>query len=277
MRWKLGLVCGVFMSGALAQNDASEAPAFSKAEVSRLAAMAPAERRAELKAMDPADRRGLWFAVMAETRGKSATATGNYRAATSGNTDTLDAGDAETNNGTPKMAVPQTGMIQYDSGPFTQSFGGGSLVGNRFDTVAGQSMQNGTVTAVQAVVVPGPSVSTTSAGFVILGPQTGGGGANALFSTFAIPNVGATETIDFLGISATFTNSFHVLFGDFSSGYVPAFGPGTTMGQGRHGVVGYTGGVGPNITSTFDFGGSLNSFVRASATILPVELLKNED
>jgi hypothetical protein len=38
-------------------------------------------------------------------------------------------------------------------------------------------------------------------------------------------------------------------------------------------MVGYTGGMGPNITSTFDFGGQFNSFIRSSATILPVELL----
>ena len=30
------------------------------------------------------------------------------------------------------------------------------------------------------------------------------------------------------------------------------------------GVVGYTGGMGPNITGTFDFGGTLNALVRAT-------------
>jgi hypothetical protein len=38
-------------------------------------------------------------------------------------------------------------------------------------------------------------------------------------------------------------------------------------------VVGYTGGTGPNITGTFDFGGTLNAFVRARGNIVPVELM----
>lgn len=271
MRWKLGLVCGLCVSAAFAQTGGGGLPTLDEAEVNRLAELAPAERRAALKAMDPAERRGLWYAVMARVRanrGIEAPARGAYRAATP-------AGVAEAKSAAaPKAALggAQIGQIQYDSGPFTQTFGGGAIVGNRFNTAAGRDLQNGMVTAVQGVVVPGAAVTTSSAGFVLLGPQTGGGGAMALFSSFTAA-AGATDTVDFTGFSENFSDSYYVLFGDFSNSYVPAFGTGTTLGQGRHGVVGYTGGMGPNITGTFNFGGALNGFVRASGTILPVELL----
>lgn len=271
MRWKLGVVCGLCVSAAFAQTGGGQVPAVSETEVNRLAALAPAERRAALKAMDPAERRGLWFAVMAKVRadrGIEAPGRGNYRAATP------DGAPAAKSAASPDAALggSQIGQIQYDSGPFTISFGGGAIIGNRFDTVAGRALQNGNVTGVQAVVIPGPANTTSSAGFVLLGPQTGGGGAMALFSSFTVA-AGATDTVDFTGFSENFSGSYFVLFGDFSNSYVPVFGAGTTLGQGRHGMVGYTGGMGPNITSTFDFGGQFNSFIRSSATILPVELL----
>jgi hypothetical protein len=130
------------------------------------------------------------------------------------------------------------------------------------------------VTEVVAVVQQGPAFSSTSAGFVLLGPQTTGGGAFAIFSTFTGAITGMTDTLTFTGIGANYTgNSFFVLFGDFASIYVPVFGTGSTNGQGHHGVVGYTGGMGPNITGTFDFGGALNALIRASGNILPVELM----
>jgi hypothetical protein len=108
---------------------------------------------------------------------------------------------------------------------------------------------------------------------VLLGPQTGGGGAMAIFSSFT-GATGATDTVTFAGIGASYTgSSFFVLFGDFSNSYVPVFGAGTANGQGHHGVAGYTGGMGPNITAVGDLGGSLNSFVRATGNIVPVELM----
>jgi len=132
----------------------------------------------------------------------------------------------------------------------------------------------GTVSTVQAVVAQGPAFTTSSAGFVLLGPQTTGGGAMALFSTFTNTPTGTTDTVTFAGIGASYTgSSFFVLFGDFDSVYVPVFGTGSTLGQGHHGVVGYTGGMGPNITGTFDFGDTLNALVRSTGNIVPVELM----
>jgi hypothetical protein len=158
------------------------------------------------------------------------------------------------------------------------TFGGGAIIGNRFDTHVGDAvLASGTVSTIVGVVMPGAAVTTSSAGFVLEGPQTVGGGAFAIFSTFTTGLTASTETVSFTGIGAPYTgSSFLVLFGDFATGYVPAFGSGTTMGQGHHGIVGYTGGMGPNITSTFDFGGTLNGLIRASGNLLPVELLSFE-
>lgn len=274
MNLKLGCLFALCMTAAVADaqtGGGNTNQVWTDADVNRLAALAPAARRAELKAMDPSLRRGLWFAVLAKVRadrGVEGPAQGSYRsavAAASPSHPKSAAGNAV--NGT-----PVSGIIQYDSGPFTVSFGGGAIVGNRFNSAVGKPFQNGAVTAVQAVVIPGPAFTTSSAGFVLLGPQTGGGGANALFSSFTTA-AGATDTVDFNGIAEAFTGSYFVLFGDFANSYVPVFGTGTTQAQGRHGIVGYTGGMGPNITGTFDFGGSLNAFVRSSANIVPVELL----
>ena len=70
------------------------------------------------------------------------------------------------------------------------------------------------------------------------------------------------------------TNSFFVLMGDRANEYIPVLGTGSNEGQGHHGVVGYSGGMLPNITNTFNFGNALNTFVRASGNlVLPVELM----
>ena len=176
----------------------------------------------------------------------------------------------------PQEAV---GSIVYDSGPVTTSFGGGSIIGNRFNTALGQPvLPNGTIETVSAVVIPGPSQTTSSAGFVIEGPKTAGGGAQALFSSFTNA-AGTVDTVVFNNLGVQYTgNSFYVLFGDFANSYVPAFGPGTLDGQGHHGVRGFTGGMGPNITSTAPISG-LNAFIRATGNItnpIPVELMKFE-
>lgn len=176
----------------------------------------------------------------------------------------------------PQEAV---GTIIYDSGMFTTSFGSGTIIGNRFNTALGQPiLANGTIETISAVVVPGPSQNDSSAGFVIEGPQTVGGGAQALFSSFTNA-AGTVDTVVFNNLGVNYVgNSFYVLFGDFATSYVPAFGPSTRDGQGHHGVRGYTGGMGPNITNTAPIVG-LNAFIRASGNIvnpIPVELLKFE-
>lgn len=274
MNLKLACLLALCMTAAAADaqtGGGNTNQVWTDADVNRLAALAPAARRAELKAMDPSLRRGLWFAALAKVRadrGAEGLTQGSYRSAVPSASPSQPASRA----GNAVNGTAVSGVIQYDSGPFTISFGGGAIIGNRFNTAVGKPFQAGTVTGVQAVVVPGPANSSSSAGFVLLGPQTGGGGALAVFSTFTTA-AGATDTVDFNGIAANFTGSYFVLFGDFASSYVPVFGTGTTQAQGRHGMVGYTGGMGPNITSTFDFGGQFNAFIRSSANIVPVELL----
>ncbi len=247
-------------------------------QIQSLLEMSAEARRAALKQMDVEDRRGLWFqlkAAQAESRlvDKSQTA-GVYQ-----------------NGGTvlaePKVRVSSkaggAGTIKYDDNVVTTSFGGGAIIGNRFDSHEGQPLSlnvgnSGTVSTVQAVVLQGPAFSSSSAGFVLLGPQTAGGGAMALFSTFTVGVTGATDTVTFTGIGENYTgDSFFVLFGDFASVYVPGFGTGSTQSQGHHGVVGYTGGMGPNITGTFDFGGNQNALIRATGNILPPELVPPTD
>lgn len=239
-------------------------------QIAELRAMEPAERRAALSAMSPEQRNGLWFQLKQmdrDQRGIARPDAGFYRQA-----DGQVADVAETS----AAGARAPGTITYDDGVITTSFGGGAIIGNRFDThTSVPVLASGTVSTVVGVVVPGPAQTTSSAGFVLLGPQTGGGGAMALFSTFTGGLTAATETVVFSGLGVNYTGaSFFVLFGDFASSYVPAFGTGTVNGQGHHGVVGYTGGMGPNITSTFDFGGTLNALVRATGNILPVELIE---
>jgi len=247
----------------------SSAAADLEAQVAQLRAMDPAERRAALKAMSPEQRQGLWFAVKKADWNQPPAGEGFYRNAIQSGS-----GQGTRSAGGSTRAL---GTITYDDGVSTVTFGGGAIIGNRFDTYTGVPvLASGTVSAVQAVVQQGPAFTTNSAGFVLLGPQTAGGGAFALFSSFT-GATGVTDTVDFNGLNVNYTgNSFFVLFGDFAESYVPAFGTGTVNSQGHHGVVGYTGGMGPNITSTFDFGGTLNGLVRASGNILPVELIEYE-
>jgi hypothetical protein len=243
---------------------------FDSAQIDALLAMPAAERKAALQKLSPEERRSLWMNLRqarAQQNGKQLNR-GSYK---SGDlTKTL---DKPINRPAADKAV---GTITYDDGVGTNTFGGGAIIGNRFNTHDGgiTVTTSGMVTEVVAVVQQGPAFSSTSAGFVLLGPQTTGGGAFAIFSTFTGAITGMTDTLTFTGIGANYTgNSFFVLFGDFASIYVPVFGTGSTNGQGHHGVVGYTGGMGPNITGTFDFGGALNALIRASGNILPVELM----
>jgi len=241
-----------------------------ESRVAELQSMDRAERKAALQAMSAKERRGLWFAVKQADRAKNEVATsanGFYASAI---------GQVSRAEGARTAAASRAiGTITYDDGVITTSFGGGAIIGNRFNTHTGVPvLASGTVSTVVGVVVEGPAFTTNSAGFVIEGPQTTGGGAFAIFSSFTAAS-GTTDTVTFTGIGANYTgSSFFVLFGDFSNSYIPAFGTGTTNGQGHHGVVGYTGGQGPNITSTFDFGGTLNGLVRAGGNILPVELIE---
>lgn len=271
----LALALGGFAMTLVAQPSADTpkaAPTVDKAaqnaKVESLLAMPAAERRAHLKAMDPSERQGLWMQVKRAQAAARGAEVAKYREMKPQSLDVKPKAREKAANRGP------IGTIQYDDNIITESFGGGAIIGNHFDTHGPGNMvfTSGSVATVVAVVVPGPAMTTSSAGFVLLGPQTGGGGAMAIFSTFT----GATGTVDtltFAGIGANYTqNDFFVLFGDFANSYVPAFGTGSN-GQGHHGVVGYTGGMGPNITGTFDFGGSRNGLVRASGTILPVELM----
>lgn len=243
-------------------------------QIAELRAMEPAERRSALRAMSPAQRNGLWFQLKQMDREQASIARPEadfYRQA-------IEQADGEVADaaGTSAAGARAPGTITYDDGVITTSFGGGAIVGNRFDThTSVPVLASGTVSTVVAVVVPGTANTTSSAGFVLLGPQTGGGGAMALFSTFTAGLTAATETVTFSGLGVNYPGaSFYVLFGDFANSYIPAFGSGSVNGQGHHGVVGYTGGMGPNITGTFDFGGTLNSLVRATGNILPVELIE---
>lgn len=240
--------------------------------IAELRALSKDDRNAALRAMSQDERRGLWFQLKQAERadkGRTSTADGFYRDAV--------AQGAGTRGSAPRAAGSRAvGTIQYDDGVVTTSFGGGSIVGNRFDTHTGgvNVTASGTLDTIVAVVVEGATVTTSSAGFVMLGPQTVGGGAMAIFSTFT-GAAGTTDTVTFSGIGVSYSgSSFYVLFGDFANSYVPAMGSGTNNMQGHHGVVGYTGGMGPNITSTFDLGGSLNGLIRATGNILPVELVE---
>lgn len=259
---------------ALKTADATETKTGSKPtneQIQQLIAMSGPDRRAYLKAMPVGQRGELWMAMKRMKSGKAAIkGSSAYKQGNKSST-TKQLASANSRQGAQPNGGPIT--IQYDQGNFSTSFGGGAIVGNRFDTRTGNPiLASGTVDTVEAVVVPGASVSSSSAGFVMLGPQTTGGGANAIYSSFTAAS-GSTDTISFPSMGASYTGaSFFVLFGDFASSYVPVFGTETVNGQGHHGVVGYTGGTGPNITGTFDFGGTLNAFVRAGGTSLPVEL-----
>jgi len=242
--------------------------------------MPAAQRHALLAAMSQTERRGVAFELRKQraiSKGQTppTRGAGPYRARASAQAESDDVAASS------QKLARIVGTIRYDVGNPTTTFGGGAIIGNRFNTAGGSPvLASGTVSTVQAVVVQGPAFTSSSAGFVIEGPQTAGGAAFAIFSSFTNPT-GVTDTVTFNGIGANYTgNSFFVLFGDFATVHVPAFSTGSTLGQGRHGVVGYTGGMGPNITSTFDFGGAFNGLVRASGNILsaivPVELMQFE-
>ena len=277
----LVLVLGCLAMAVIAQPEGSGAPdPGMKAKVDQLLAMPAKERRAHLKAMSPQERRGLWFQVKQAEYFPSARERTKYEDLEGFSVDSGGWSSAKPGT-TPTKAVPDkaaTGTIAYDSGFPTIAFGGGELVGNRFNTHTGIPVCNpGTVSTIRALVVPGPANTSSSVGFVLLGPQTApGGAANALFSTFGVAS-GIIDSVAFAGLGVTYTGSeFFVLFGDFANIYVPAFGTGTTLAQGHHGLVGYTGGMGPNIVSTFNFGSVLNSYIRATGAIVPVELMSFE-
>lgn len=255
-----------------AQQSATESLAQ---RVEALRAMEQDARRAALAQMSADERSALWFELKRSQAAENGhtlsktTASSPYRAARGAD----EAGPARN------VAPPQrlVGTIVYDQNNPDITFGGGAIIGNRFDTAVGDPvLTSGSVSSVVAVVQQGPAFGTMddSAGFVLEGPQTVGGGAMALFSTFTNGLTATTETVTYTGIGAVYPGaSFFVLFGDFASSYVPAFSSGTTQGQGHHGVVGYTGGMGPNITSTFNFGDTLNALIRVTGNVLPVELM----
>ena len=276
----VALLSGISMT-LLAQSGSAGTAAGAAsldAQVEELLAMSPEKRRAHLKALSPAERRGLWMRVKRAEFGSGEAP--NYSKPPTYeelNGFPVDAGGWKSpKRVTTKAAV---GTITYDSGLPNTAFSPGSpsLLGNRFNTHTGIPVCNpGTVSTVQALVVPGPANTTSSAGFVLLGPQTSMGGAIAIDSTFG-PATGLIDSVTFAGLGATYTGSeFFVLFGAFSSVYVPVFGPGTTLGQGHHAIIGNTGGMGPSITATTPFATALNGFIRATGVIVPVELMTFE-
>lgn len=273
------LAASALLTLAFAPAEAQNADVQSadmKNRVAELRAMSAADRKAALQAMSPEERKGLWFAIKQAdwaARDTGTTESGFYRNAVS------EAGSRKTDSAAKTRGAAGTkavGTITYDDGVITTTFGGGAIIGNRFDThTSVPVLASGTVSTVVGVLQPGGAVTNSSAFFVIEGPQTAGGGATAIFSSATTGLTAATETVTFTGIGANYTgSSFFVLFGDNANSYIPAFGTGTTNGQGHHGMVGYTGGQFPDITSTFDFGNTLNGLVRASGNILPVELIE---
>ncbi len=280
LRFSIILICSfLIMLQSAAQNPAGKDgkqtetrtnrvannPALAK-KIDELLAMPGKERRAYLKGLKQEERKGLWLRLKREKAARKGLTSkrGSYAAPF--------AIDVDATTWTNRAV----GGIVYDRDFPNAAFGGSALVGNRFNTHTGIPVfASGSVTSVQALVIPGPGVTTSSAGFVLHGPQTTMGGAIALFSTFTTVT-GLINSVTFPGLAVNYTgSSFYVLFGDFSSSYIPVFGPGTTMGQGHHAVVGNTGGMFPNITATSTLPG-LNAFVRASGDIVPVELMKFE-
>lgn len=250
------------------------------ARIASLQAMPAAERRAHLKKLDPEERSRLWRElkkIRAAERGKEPRSRGDKLTPRS---------IAVTPKKAPTKAV---GTIRYDSGPSSVALNSDAQVGNRFNTHTGIPVfASGTISTVQAVVVQGSSFSTPSVGFLLLGPQTGGGKAFSLFGTFTTLTASPmTATVTFSALGVNYTgSSFFVLFGDFSSSYVPVLGTGTTLGQGHHAVMGTTLGpaprqgvaLGTTAPSSFTLSDltTLNAFVRATGNIVPVELMTFE-
>jgi hypothetical protein len=271
-----GLLMGAATPSLLAEASSSNVQQSNGELIESLVAMSGDERRAYLKALPPEQRRVLWMQTKREQaarRGVQPKARGTGLTAQPRTPQGQVWADAKGTTPEAQKQSRAVGTITYDSGAFSTTFGGGGIIGNRFDTHTGIPVfASGSVETVQAVVVQGTNFTTSSAGFVLLGPQTGGGGASAIFSTFT-GATGVTDTVTFAGIGANYTgNEFFVLFGDFASSYVPVFGTGTTLGQGHHGVVGYTGGMGPNITNVASIPGQ-NAFIRTSGNLVPVELM----
>ncbi len=265
--------------GADVKANGPSANADVSARVDALMKLSPEARRAELKKMTKEERRSLWFELkraQLAAKGEKPVVKGTRRAQYSPENGRKVA--AEKRPAAASRAPSAIGTIQYDDGVPTTTFGGGAIIGNRFDTAVGDPvLASGTVSTVVGVVAPGLAFNSSdnTAGFVIEGPQTAGGGAQAIFSSWMSGLTGTTtQTVTFSGLGVNYTgSSFFVLFGDWATSYVPEFGSGTTQSQGHHGMVGYTGGQGPNITRTFDFGGVLNGLVRVTGNVLPVELM----
>lgn len=269
------LVTAAFLAVTFAPAWAQDADRDGR--IAELRAMNASERQAALQAMNPEERKELWFQVKQMNRAEREDAQpvdGFYRNAVQ---------SQEPGGGEPsaKASAPagsrDVGTITYDDGNPSVTFGGGALLGNRFDTNTGVPVvASGTVDTVMAVLQPGEAAAATdSAFFAVYGQQTTGGGATAIFSTAITGLTGETATVTFTGIGANYPgDSFFVLFDDANTGYVPAFGQGTTNGQGYHGLVGYTGGQSPDFTSTFNLGNAYNGLIRASGNILPVELIE---
>lgn len=273
-------VSSMVISAQPESTPAGDAPgtAFDRtAKVSELLAMPAAERRAQLKGMNAEERRGLWFEVKKAQKEQAGVAPSSFDKSAQGR-NRIDPGPEQQNAW---LAVDKVvGTIAYDTGFPAVGFGndgGGppfTLLGNRFNTHTGiPVMASGTVSTIRAVVVPGPSQTASSAGFVAYGPQTTMGGAPAIFSTFGTA-AGVIDTVSFAGLGFNYTGSeFYVLFGDFAVSYVPVFGTGTTLGQGFHGAQGIN--ATPNITATSALTG-LNGLIRATGNIVPVELMSFE-
>lgn len=245
--------------------------------IAELRAMNASERQAALQAMNPEERKELWFQVKQMNRAEREDAQpvdGFYRNAVQ----SQESGGGESNpTASARAGSRDMGTITYDDGVGSTSFGGGALVGNRFDTNTGVPVvASGTVDTVMAVLQAGTAAAATdTAFFAVYGQQTAGGGATAIFDTVLTGLTGATATVTFTGIGANYPgDSFFVLFDDANTGYVPTFGQGTTNGQGYHGLVGYTGGQSPDFTGTFNLGNVYNSLIRATGNILPVELME---
>ncbi len=274
-KFLLLLTLAIFFTGAFGdQATQGDADGSQESLVDQLAAMSSSERRAALQNMDRAERTGLWTKVQARMKGvdTKVSAKGTspiYRSAGT----TLTQQSAEFNPG-----IQAVGTIAYDSGFPERAFGGGQMVGNRFNTHTGiPVLASGTISTVAAQVVRGQAFTTSSVGFAIYGPQspnTSDGDAAAIFSSFGTAS-GVIDSVMFTGLGVSYTGStYFVLFGDFAQSYIPVVGTGTTKGQGHHGLVGYTGGSPANVTRTFNFGNIYNTFVRSSGNIVPVELMQ---
>lgn len=266
MKFRVALILGMLALSLCAIADQAE-------QVEELLAMSPTDRRAALQAIPASERNGLWFAVKkAQHERRNSQSGAKSRSNDPAGKIGYDTRITKPRTGGGNKAI---GSIQYDDSVVTGGLGGNTIVGNRFDTHTGIPVfANGTVTSVQAVVVAGSAQTTSSAGFVMLGPQNTMGGAMALFSTFTAGLTGSTDTVTFTGLNVNYTgSSYFVLFGDFVSVYIPAFGTGTANGQGFHGVLGLTGGMGPTITATSPVAGR-NSLIRTTGNIVPVELMQ---